>query len=229
MTAELKDQVLEANLELWRRGLILFTWGNVSGIDRERGLVAIKPSGVPYEELTADKLAVVDLDGNPVGDGFKPSSDTPTHLELYRAFPAIGAVAHSHSHFATAWAQARRPIPALGTTHADYFYGEIPITRPMTQEEIERAYEVETGRVIVERFRNLEPAAVPGVLVYSHGPVTWGSSPAAAVENMIVLEEVARLAWHTMTLAPEAEPMAAELLDKHYLRKHGSGKYYGQD
>ena len=229
MPAELIAQVLEANLELWRRGLILFTWGNVSGIDRERGLVAIKPSGVPYEELTAGKLAVVDLDGNPVGDGFKPSSDTPTHLELYRAFPDIKAVAHSHSHFATAWAQARRPIPALGTTHADYFHGEIPITRPMIPAEIERAYEVETGRVIAERFRDLDPAAVPGVLVYSHGPFTWGASPAAAVENMIALEEVARLAWHTMALEPGLEPMAAELLDKHYLRKHGSGKYYGQD
>jgi L-ribulose-5-phosphate 4-epimerase len=172
---------------------------------------------------------VVDLDGNPAGKGFKPSSDTATHLELYRAFPTIGAVAHSHSHFATVWAQARKPIPALGTTGADYFHGEIPLTRQMTPDEIASGYEVETGRVIVERFSGLDPESVPGVLVHSHGPFTWGATAAIAVENMIVLEEIARLAWHTMALGPGTKPMDQSLLDKHFLRKHGSGKYYGQD
>ena len=229
MPEKLKEQVLEANLELWRKGLILFTWGNVSAIDRETGLVVIKPSGVPYEQLTTGNLTVVNLEGKQFGKGFKPSSDTATHLELYRAFPNINSVAHSHSHFATVWAQARRPIPALGTTGADYFHGEIPITRPITAGEISRGYEVETGRVIVERFADLDPASIPGVLVHSHGPFTWGATPAAAVENMIVLEEIARLAWHTLALEPGAQPMDDALLDKHFLRKHGSGKYYGQD
>ncbi len=229
MPAELKEQVLQANLELWRRGLIILTWGNVSGIDRRRGLMVIKPSGVPYEKLTADKLAVVDLDGIRIEDGCKPSSDTATHLELYRAFPTIGAVAHSHSHFATVWAQAGRPVPALGTTHADYFHGEIPLTRAMTGQEISGSYECETGRVIAERFSDLDPLRVPGVLVHSHGPFSWGATPAAAVENMIVLEEVAAMAWHTLALEPGAGPMAGELLDKHYNRKHGDDSYYGQD
>ncbi|MBW7997724.1 MAG: L-ribulose-5-phosphate 4-epimerase [Candidatus Glassbacteria bacterium] len=229
MLKELKERVLEANLELWRRGLIIHTWGNVSGIDRERGLVLIKPSGVPYEKLTVEKLAIVDLEGNPVTSEYKASSDTPTHLELYRSFPATGAVAHSHSRYATAWAQAKRAIPALGTTHADYFHGEIPLTRALTAREIESAYELETGRVIVERFAELDPGRTPGVLVYSHGPFTWGADPESAVENMAVLEEVAQMAWATMALAPDTEPMAPELLDKHYLRKHGGKSYYGQD
>ncbi len=229
MLTALKEQVLQANLELWRQGLSLFTWGNVSGIDRGRGLVVIKPSGVPYENLTVDKLAVVDLEGELSAGSCKPSSDTATHLELYRSFPALGAVAHSHSHFATVWAQARRPIPALGTTHADYFHGEIPLTRAMTAGEIQGSYEHETGRVIVERFNDLDPERVPGVLVHSHGPFSWGATPAAAVENMVVLEEVAKMAWHTLTLEPGTEQMAPELLDKHFNRKHGDGSYYGQD
>jgi L-ribulose-5-phosphate 4-epimerase len=229
MLTELKKQVLQANLELWRQGLIIFTWGNVSGIDRGRGLVVIKPSGVPYEELSVDKLAVVDLEGNPTEGDCKPSSDTATHLELYRSFPAIGAVSHSHSLFATVWAQAHRPVPALGTTHADYFHGDIPLTRAMTAGEIQGSYEHETGRVIAERFGDLDPEQVPGVLVHSHGPFSWGATPAAAVENMIVLEEVAAMAWHTLALEPGAGPMARELLDKHFNRKHGDGSYYGQD
>jgi L-ribulose-5-phosphate 4-epimerase len=229
MLNELKKQVLQANLDLWRQGLIICTWGNVSGIDRERGMVVIKPSGVPYEELTVDKLAIVDLQGNPAQGDCKPSSDTATHLELYRSFPACGAVAHSHSRFATSWAQAHKPVPALGTTHADYFYGEIPLTRAMTAEEIQGSYEHETGKVIVERFIDLDPERIPGVLVHSHGPFSWGATPASAVENMIVLEEVAAMAWHTLALEPSASPMARELLDKHFNRKHGDGKYYGQD
>lgn len=229
MLEELKQRVLQANLELQRRGLIQFTWGNASGIDRERGLVAIKPSGVAYEDLTADGMALVDLDGNRVEGDCKPSSDTPTHLELYRSFETIGGVAHSHSRYAVIWAQACMPIPPLGTTHADYFHGEVPLTRPLTAEEIQRDYELETGRVIAERFRELDYRKAPGALVYSHGPFAWGASPEDAVENMAVLEQVAQLAWGTMSLAPGTDPMAEELLDKHYFRKHGEHRYYGQD
>ena len=228
MLENLKREVLEANLDLRRKGLILFTWGNASGFDRQKGLVVIKPSGVAYEELSEDKLVVVDLEGNPVEGDFSQSSDTPTHLEIYKAFPQICGVAHSHSTYAVIWSQARRPIPAFGTTHADYFHGEVPLTRPLTPEEINQGYEVNTGRVIVERFRELDPLATPGVLVYSHGPFSWGGSAAEAVENMAVLEEVARMAWGTLQIAPETPPMQQELLDKHYFRKHGGKSYYGQ-
>jgi len=228
MLEQLKAEVLEANLELHRKRLALCTWGNASGIDREKGLVVIKPSGVAYDELEAEQMAAVNLEGELVEGDYNPSSDTPTHLVLYKAFPSAGGIAHSHSTYATVWAQAKRAIPPLGTTHADYFHGEIPLTRPLTAEEIKRGYEVETGNVIAERFAELDPEAVPGVLVYSHGPFTWGENASRAVENMIVLEEVAHMAWSTLTLNPDAGAMAAELLDKHFFRKHGADSYYGQ-
>ncbi len=228
MLEQLKAEVLEANLKLYRKGLIVYTWGNASGIDRDKGMVVIKPSGVPYEELKAEHLVVVDLDGKLVEGDYSPSSDTPTHGGLYKAFPKACGIAHSHSLYATIWAQAKRAIPPLGTTHADYFHGEIPLTRPLTPEEINRGYEVETGNVIAETFSRLDPEAIPGVLVYSHGPFTWGKSASQAVENMIVLEEVARMAWGTLMLNPDSGPMAAELLDKHFFRKHGADSYYGQ-
>jgi len=225
----LKQRVLKANLDLPKHNLVVFTWGNVSGIDRESGLVVIKPSGVPYEELKAEDMVVVDLDGNKVEGKLNPSSDTPTHLQLYKAFKNIGGIVHTHSRWATIWAQAGLGIPALGTTHADYFYGEVPCTRKMTREEIEGEYEKETGKVIIERFSGMNPDYVPGVLVHSHGPFTWGSSPEEAVYHSVVLEEVAMLAWHTLTL-PGADkgPMQQELLDRHFLRKHGPNAYYGQ-
>jgi len=228
MLEQLKAEVLEANLKLYRRGLIIHTWGNASGIDRDKELVVIKPSGVPYEELKAEHLVVVDLDGKLVEGDYTPSSDTPTHLVLYKAFPKACGIAHSHSLYATIWAQAKRAIPPLGTTHADYFHGEIPLTRPLTPEEIKRGYEVETGNVIAETFSRLDPEAIPGVLVYSHGPFTWGKSATEAVENMIVLEKVARMAWGTLMLNPDTGQMAVELLDKHFFRKHGKNSYYGQ-
>jgi L-ribulose-5-phosphate 4-epimerase len=226
----LKEAVLEANLELPRRGLVIYTWGNVSGISREEGLVVIKPSGVPYEELKLEDLVVVDLDGNQVEGKLRPSSDTPTHLVLYRAFPEIGGVVHTHSSWATSWAQAGRGIPALGTTHADYFYGEIPCTRDMTAEEIQGDYEAETGNVIVETFRarGINPMHVPGVLVKSHGPFSWGKDPHEAVHNAVVMEEVAKIAFHTFALSPNVKAIAQVLLDKHFLRKHGPNAYYGQ-
>ncbi|QHT64083.1 L-ribulose-5-phosphate 4-epimerase [Paenibacillus lycopersici] len=228
MLKRLKQEVLEANLDLPKYGLVTFTWGNVSGIDRERGLVVIKPSGVPYEKLKLDDLVVVDLDGNKVEGELKPSSDAPTHLVLYKAFAGIGGIVHTHSPWATSWAQAGRPIPALGTTHADYFYGEIPVTRAMTRAEIENGYEHETGNVIVERFKGLDPSRIPGVLVNSHAPFNWGKDPHEAVHNAVVLEEVAKMALHTFALNPGAGPMDQALLDKHFLRKHGAGAYYGQ-
>lgn len=228
MLEALKRQVLEANLALPKHGMVTFTWGNVSGIDRERGLVVIKPSGVPYETMGIDDLVTVDLEGNVVDGRLKPSSDTPTHLALYRAFPGIGGIVHTHSPWATSWAQAGRAIPALGTTHADYFYGEIPCTRPMTREEIEGDYELETGRVIIETFRDKDPLAVPGVLVHGHAPFAWGKDAAEAVHNAVVLEEVAKIGLHTLLLRPEAAPISQALLDKHYLRKHGKNAYYGQ-
>lgn len=228
MLEQLKSEVLQANLDLPKHGLVTFTWGNVSGIDRERGLVVIKPSGVPYETMTVDDMVVVDLDGNVVGGHRKPSSDTPTHLVLYRAFPGIGGIVHTHSPWATSWAQAGRGIPALGTTHADYFYGEIPCTRPMTEEEIRGAYERDTGTVIVEAFQQRDPLQVPGVLVHAHAPFAWGTDPDNAVHNAVVLEEVAKMAYHTFMLNPDAEPMSQHLLDKHFLRKHGANAYYGQ-
>lgn len=227
MLAELKRAVYLANMQLVYHDLVIFTWGNVSGIDREKGLLVIKPSGVEYDAMTADDMVVTDLEGRVVEGNLKPSSDTPTHIELYKAFPAIGGIVHTHSPWATAWAQAGRPIPALGTTHADYFYGDVPCTRPLTKEEVESAYEVETGKVIVETFRNLDPLAVPGVIVANHAPFTWGGNPAKAVHNARVLEEVAKMAFHTLQLNPQSS-LDSFLLDKHYMRKHGKDAYYGQ-
>ena len=229
MLEELKELVCKANLELPKHGLVTFTWGNVSGIDREHGLVVIKPSGVDYDNMTPDDMVLVDLEtGIRVEGKWKPSSDTDTHLALYRAFPHIGGVVHTHSRWATTFAQAGRGIPALGTTHGDYFYGEIPCTRKMTPEEIAGAYELETGNVIVESFRWRSANDIPAVLVHSHGPFTWGTDPDNAVHNAVVLEELAFMAFHTMQLNPGVVPMQPELLDKHYLRKHGANAYYGQ-
>ena len=228
MLEELKEQVCKANLALVKHNLITFTWGNVSGIDRETGLVVIKPSGIAYEDMTADDMVVVDLAGNVVEGKWKPSSDTPTHLVLYNAFPNVGGIVHTHSRWATAWAQAGRGIPAYGTTHGDYFYGEIPCTRKMTPEEIRGAYEAETGNVIVETFHGKSADDIPGVLVCSHGPFAWGTDPDNAVHNAVVLEELAFMAYHTEAINPNAPVMQQELLDKHYLRKHGKNAYYGQ-
>lgn len=225
---KLKKEVLEANLELPKRNLVIYTWGNVSAIDRESGLVVIKPSGVPYDELRSEDFPVVDLDGNVVEGELNPSSDTPTHLELYKEFPDIGGVIHTHSPWCTKWAQAGRPIPALGTTHADYFYGEIPVTRKLTEAEIQQDYEKNTGKVIVETFENRDHIVVPGVLVHGHGPFNWGDNALKAVENAVVMEEVAKFAYYTQSLTLDVEPIDDYLLDKHYLRKHGSNAYYGQ-
>ncbi len=228
MLEELKAVVCEANLLLPKHGLVTFTWGNVSGIDRERGLVVIKPSGVSYDEMVPEDMVVVDLDGRVVEGKWKPSSDTPTHVELYKAFPNIGGVVHTHSRWATTFAQAGLPIPAMGTTQADYFYGDIPCTRPMTVEEIRGWYEKETGTVIIETFRDLNPDDIPGVVVYSHGPFAWGTDPMNAVHNAVVMEEVAFMDWHALMLNPVHRDMQQALLDKHYLRKHGENAYYGQ-
>lgn len=229
MLEKLKEEVLKANLLLPKYGLVTFTWGNVSGIDRDTGLVVIKPSGVEYDSMTADDMVVVDLDGRRVEGKWKPSSDTPTHVALYKAFPQCGGIVHTHSRWATTFAQAGRAIPAMGTTHADYFYGDIPCTRPMTPQEIQGEYEKETGKVIIETFAELDPAAIPGVVVYSHGPFAWGKDAHEAVHNAVVMEEVAFMDWHAMTLEPERQHMQPELLDKHYLRKHGKNAYYGQN
>lgn len=230
MLEKLKEEVLKANLELPKRGLVTYTWGNVSGIDREKGLVVIKPSGVEYDEMKAEDMVVVDLEGNIVEGRLKPSSDTPTHLDLYRKFKDIGGIVHTHSTWATIWAQAGKSIPAYGTTHADYFYGEIPCTRKMTKDEIKGKYEYETGEVIVETFEkdNISPIEIPAVLVYSHGPFAWGKTPAEAVHNAVVLEELAKMAFNTETLNQNVKAMQKELLDKHFLRKHGKNAYYGQ-
>ena len=228
MLETLKKQVLEANLALPQHHLVTFTWGNVSAIDRERGLVVIKPSGVPYDGMTAEDMVVVDLDGSVVEGKWKPSSDTPTHLVLYKAFPACGGIVHTHSRWATSFAQAGVGIQPLGTTQADYFYGEIPCTRAMTPEEIAGEYEAETGNVIAETFEGKDPAAIPAVLVHSHGPFTWGKDAAEAVHNAAVLEEVAFMNFHSLQLNPAQTRMQQELLDKHYLRKHGKNAYYGQ-
>jgi L-ribulose-5-phosphate 4-epimerase len=230
MLERLKKEVLEANLQLPEYGLVTFTWGNVSGIDREQSLVVIKPSGVPYEKLEINDLVVLNLEGRIVEGIMRPSSDTPTHLALYRAFPQIGGIVHTHSPWATSWAQAGRPIPALGTTHADYYYGEIPCTRPLTEEEIEHAYELETGNVIIETFKKegLNPVEMPGVLLSGHAPFCWGKNANQAVHNAVVLEEVAKMALHTFQLNPQIQPIDQFLLDKHYLRKHGANAYYGQ-
>ncbi|KXG10817.1 L-ribulose-5-phosphate 4-epimerase [Anoxybacillus rupiensis] len=228
MIDELKQLVWEANLQLPKQKLVTFTWGNVSGIDREQGLVVIKPSGIAYEKMTKEDMVVVDLEGKVVEGNLKPSSDTPTHLVLYKAFPQVGGIVHTHSPWATIWAQAGKGIPALGTTHADYFYGEIPCTRKMTQAEIKGAYELETGNLIVETFHSLDPMQVPGVLVHGHGPFTWGKDPNQAVYHAVVLEEVAKMAARTYQLNPNVQTIDQSLLDQHYLRKHGVNAYYGQ-
>lgn len=229
MLEQLKNEVFKANLLLPKYGLITFTWGNVSGIDREKGLVVIKPSGVEYDEMTAGDMVVVKLEtGEKVEGSLKPSSDTATHLELYKAFPGIGGIVHTHSRWATIYAQGCREIPPLGTTHGDYFYGPIPCTRKMTKEEIGSEYEKETGKVIIEAFKGINPVDVPAVLVAGHGPFTWGSDAGNAVHNAVVLEEVAFMAWHNQMANPEIPYMQQELLDKHYLRKHGDNAYYGQ-
>ena len=228
MLNKLKEAVLLANLELPQRGLVTYTWGNVSGIWRERGLVVIKPSGVAYDEMTAEDMVVLDLDGNLVEGSLRPSSDTPTHLALYRAWPEVGGIVHTHSTYATVWAQARVGIPCFGTTHADYFYGEIPCTRFLTDTEITGEYEEETGNVIVKTFAGLDPLTIPGALVAGHGPFTWGKDPAEAVHNSVVLEQVALMAMGTVSLVPTVEAIPQVLLDKHFLRKHGSDAYYGQ-
>lgn len=227
MLEELKEKVFQANLQLVKNGLVIYTWGNVSGIDRASGLVAIKPSGVSYDVLKASDIVLVDLDGKVVEGSLKPSSDTPTHLVLYRAFPQIGGVVHTHSTNAVVWAQTGNDIPCLGTTHADYFYGPIPCTMPLTPEEIKGNYELETGNVIVRRFAGLDPVATPGVLVRNHGPFAWGKSPADAVENATVLEEIAKMSLFTKLLDRDAK-IQGELMEKHYLRKHGPNATYGQ-
>ena len=234
MLEELKESVLQANLELPRRGLVVYTWGNVSGVDRERGLMVIKPSGVSYEAMKASDMVVVSLEtGEKVEGALNPSSDTPTHVVLYREFPEAGGIVHTHSRWATTLAQAGRDLPPLGTTHADHFYGAVPCTRAMRREEIEGVpghYEWETGHVIVEAFRErgIDPASIPAALVRSHGPFTWGKTPAKAVENAVVLEELAFMAWHNLALDPDLPDMPRALLDKHFLRKHGASAYYGQ-
>jgi L-ribulose-5-phosphate 4-epimerase len=227
MLEKLKNIVYQANLELVSQHLVVYTWGNVSGIDRSENLLVIKPSGVTYGEMKPEDMVVVDLNGHVVEGKFKPSSDTLTHIELYRAFPEIGGIVHTHSTHAVAWAQALKAIPAMGTTHADHFFGEIPCTRILTSEEVERGYEKETGLVIVETFTNLNPMHTPGVLVGNHGPFTWGISPEKAVYHAVVLEEVARMALFTAQLGNE-NPIRKYLLDKHFYRKHGKDAYYGQ-
>jgi L-ribulose-5-phosphate 4-epimerase len=228
-TRALREQVLQANLALPRHGLVTFTWGNVSGFDADAGLVAIKPSGVPYERLGVDDIVVLTLQGERVAGTLKPSSDTPTHLHLYRSWPQLRGIVHTHSTHATAWAQAGLAIPALGTTHADYFHGDIPCARSLTRAEVEGDYERHTGHVIVETFRSIDPLACPGVLVAGHAPFAWGSSADQAVHNAVVLEEVARMALYTRLLAPQRGPIDQHLLDRHYLRKHGRHATYGQD
>lgn len=229
MYEQLKREVFEANLMLPKYNLVTFTWGNVSGVDRENGVVAIKPSGVEYDTMTAEDIVVLDLaTGERVEGKLNPSSDTPTHLHLYREFPGIGGIVHTHSRWATIMAQGGLDIPALGTTHADHFYGAVPCTRPLTDAEIEGEYELNTGKVIVETFANQNPDDIPAVLVQSHGPFTWGKDAKKAVENAVVLEEVAFMAWHNLEINPGVSPIDGTLLDKHYLRKHGKDAYYGQ-
>ena len=230
MLEELRKAVWEANMELPRRNLVTYTWGNVSGIDREKGLIVIKPSGVEYEDLTPEKLVIVDLDNNIVEGNLNPSSDTKTHVELYRAFPTLGGIVHTHSPHAVAWAPAGRDIPCYGTTHADYFYGPVPCARSLTAEEVEEDYERNTGKVIIETFteRGLDPKAVPGVICRNHGPFTWGKDAAQAVYHAVVLEEVAKMAMYTVTIDPNTPSAPQHVQDKHYMRKHGPNAYYGQ-
>ncbi len=231
MYEELRKAVCDANIELQRQKLVIYSWGNVSGIDRSAGIVAIKPSGVTYDELTPDKVVLLDLDGNIIEarqSRVKPSSDTPTHLELYRNFEAVGGICHTHSLSATTWAQSCREIPCFGTTHADYFYGSIPVTEVMAEDAIQNDYELNTGRVIVRRFAGIDPMKMPAVLVANHGPFTWGKTAAMAVESTVVLEQIATLALGTITINPNQGQISKALLDRHYLRKHGKNAYYGQ-
>jgi L-ribulose-5-phosphate 4-epimerase len=228
MLETLRKEVYEANMALERYKLVTFTWGNVSAIDRERGLVIIKPSGVPYESLKSGNMTIVDLDGNRVEGEFKPSSDTPTHIELYKRFKNIGGIVHTHSKWATSFAQAGLSIPAYGTTHADYFFGAIPCTRALTEAEVNGDYELETGKVIVETFRDIKEDQIPAVLVKNHGPFAWGKDAAEAVHNAVVLEEIAMMAYVTRSLNGDASPMPDVLLNKHFMRKHGKNSYYGQ-
>ncbi len=227
MLEKLKKKVFEVNMSLREEGLVIMTWGNASGIDREQGLIVIKPSGALYDKMKPADMVVIDINGKLVEGSWKPSSDTATHLILYRKFPEIGGVVHTHAEWATSWAQAGRGIPVYGTTHADYFYGEIPCTRPMTAEETANDYEVNTGNVIVERFGGIDPMQMPGVLVHGHAPFTWGGSSAGALESAVVMEEIAKMAFRTEVLG-NREPVGQHLLDRHYLRKHGKDAYYGQ-
>jgi len=228
MQEDLKKAVCDANIELQKHKLVIYSWGNVSGIDPSGSLVVIKPSGVPYDELTPEKMVVLDLDGKIIEGTLNPSSDTPTHLELYRNFKTIGGICHTHSPSATMWAQACKEIPCFGTTHADNFYGPVPVTDIMTNEEIRDNYELNTGKVIIRRFTGLDPMQMPAVLVANHGPFTWGADPASAVEENVVLEQIATMALGTITINPDQGPINRALLDKHYLRKHGESAYYGQ-
>ena len=230
MLEELKKLVYDANMELPRYGLVTFTWGNVSAIDREKGLFVIKPSGVEYEKMQPEDMVVMDLEGNRVEGHYKPSSDTPTHLELYKAFPEIGGIVHTHSSYATSWAQAGRSIPCYGTTHADYIYGEVPCLRCLSKDEIDEAYEENTGHLIVNEFlrMNKDPMAVPAVLCKNHGPFAWGKDAMDAVHNAVVLDEVAKMAFRTELINPQAAPAPSEMQDNHYFRKHGANAYYGQ-
>lgn len=231
MLEELKRSVYEANMLLPKYGLVTFTWGNVSGIDEESGIFTIKPSGVDYDKLTPDDMVLIDLNGNKIEGRYNPSSDTPTHLELYKAYPEIGGIVHTHSSYATSWAQAGRSIPCYGTTHADYIYGEVPCLRCLTEEEIEEAYEQNTGLLIVSEFNKMgkDVMAVPAVLCKNHGPFAWGRDANEAVHNAVVLEEVAKMAYRAETINPRIQPAPQELQDKHYFRKHGANAYYGQD
>jgi L-ribulose-5-phosphate 4-epimerase len=228
MLKALREEVFEANLELVRRGLVLHTFGNASGIDRSRGLIAIKPSGVPYEKMRPEHMVIVDLDGKTADGKLRPSSDLDTHLVLYRAFEAVGGVVHTHSRAATAWAQARRELPCLGTTHADYFHGAVPVTQPLSAREIEGDYEANTGHAIVKRFARLDPMEIPAVLVAGHGPFAWGKRASEAAHHAVILEELARIALDTVRLSPQAKPLAKALLDRHFFRKHGPQATYGQ-
>jgi len=228
MYEELRKAVCDANIELQKQKLVIYSFGNVSAIDRAAGAVVIKPSGVPYDQLTSDRMVILDLDGNIIEGALKPSSDTPTHLELYRNFKAIGGICHTHSPSATMWAQACKEIPCFGTTHADYFYGPIPVTEVMTKDAIQSDYELNTGKVIVRRFAGMDPMKMPAVLVANHGPFTWGKTAAAAVESMIVVEQIATMALGTITINSNQGRISKALLDKHYLRKHGKNAYYGQ-
>lgn len=228
MYDELRQQVCEANLDLQRHKLVVFTWGNVSGVDREHGVIAIKPSGVSYDQLTPQSMVLLDVQGNILEGDLRPSSDTPTHVELYRSFPGVGGICHTHSTYATMWAQAQREIPCFGTTHADHFYGPVPVTETLTQAEIDGPYELNTGRVIVRRFAGRDPLQMPAVLVANHGPFTWGKDAAKSVENAVVLEQVALMAYGTLLVNGQQSGIAQALLDRHYLRKHGRNAYYGQ-